>query len=526
MELQEKLNLITNNKYGFDCKSAVLDSNAGICFLEFYYNDGTILTAEVKDLCGKAITEFLPEGFGYNVKYIKNFVTEDSIRQFIVDFILNSCPSIAYIIDKIEISDISVIYLLVAEEQQDYVKSKKLSQVLALALKNRFECEFKINILYKPNMIDFTYKEEDAVIIDAKKFIKVTDKNVVVGTEISNDATYIRDSKICNNVIVICGHISNIQEKFTKPKVKQGEDAEQVINYFKNPNIPLAERKEAGQRQYFKFKLTDFTDEILCTYFPKAEDVNKFKTLVDGQPVIVMGEVKEDMYNGVNLKITNISTCTLPKIWEEEIDYKSEKDYYEFVSPEDVVYTNQVGLFSMFDTPKIAPFLKDNEFVVFDFETTGLNPYNGDKIVEIGAVKVINGIICQKFRSLVNPEMHIPEDSSRVHGIFDEDVVDSPTAEKVLQDFYKFTRGCILVGYNVNFDYSFLIKQGKESRYNFTAKTFDVLDLARQSIKGLKHYKLKDVCKYLGVTLDNAHSAIYDTIATAEVLIKLADQIN
>lgn len=525
MNIDEKLNQVTNNIYEFTCKSAVLDSSAGVCFLEFYYNDGTILSPEVKSICGKAVSEFLPEGFGYNIKYIKNFVTDGSVRDFVVDCLKTNCPSIAYIIDNISISDPSVIKLSVAEEQQGYARSKNIAKLLAESLKERFDCNFNINISYLPNMIDFVVEEETVIENFAPKYIVVDNKTCIIGEEITNNATYIRDSKHIGSVITVCGNIKDISQKFTRPRVKEGEDAEKKYEYFKNPNVPLAERKEAGQRQYFKFRLEDFTGDIICSFFPKADEAEKFSSLSNDDAVIICGEVKEDKFNGITLKVTNVSSCTLPQKWEEEIDYKPEKAYYQYVKPQELTYTNQVGLFNMFDTPKVAPFLKDNDIVVFDFETTGLNPYNGDKIIEIGAVKVVNGILSQSFRTLVNPEMHIPEESTRVHGIVDEDVVDAPKAQEALQDFYKFTRGCLLVGYNVAFDYGFLIKQGRECKYNFEAKTFDVLDLARKSIKGLKHYKLKDVCKYLGVTLDNAHSALYDTIATAEVLIKLADQI-
>lgn len=521
MSIEQKLNEITNNIFNFECKSAVLDSDAGICFLEFYYNDGTMLSPEIKEICSRAVSEFLPEGFGYSIKYIKNFVTKASVRDFIIDYIKKTSASIAFIIDSVEVSDPSIIKLSVAEEQQEYIQNRKFTKHLAEALKERFGVEFNIKISYKPDMINFVIEEETVISDMSPKYIEVQDKTVVVGEQISANATYIRDSKHIGEIITICGKVCDLSVKFTRPKVKEGEDAEKVYAYFKNPNIPLAERKEAGQKQYFKFRVEDFTGDIICSYFPKAEELQKFEQVENGNSVILSGEVKEDKFNGITLKVLNLSFCLLPQKWEEEIDYKSEKAYYEFIKPKDLVYTDQVGLFSMFDTPKIAPFLKDNEIVVFDFETTGLNPYNGDRIVEIGAVKVVNGIISQSFCSLVNPEMHIPESSSAVHHILDEDVVNAPKAEQALQDFYKFTRNCILVGYNVAFDYGFLIKQGKESRYNFEAQTFDILELARKSIKGLKHYKLKDVCKYLGITLDNAHSALYDTIATAEVMIKL-----
>ena len=73
MELEEKINRLTDNKYGFTFKNAVLDSSTAVCSVEFYYNDGTLLTQEIKDLCQSIVTDFLPRGYTYNITYIKKF---------------------------------------------------------------------------------------------------------------------------------------------------------------------------------------------------------------------------------------------------------------------------------------------------------------------------------------------------------------------------------------------------------------------------------------------------------------------
>ena len=161
---------------------------------------------------------------------------------------------------------------------------------------------------------------------------------------------------------------------------------------------------------------------------------------------------------------------------------------------------------------------------MFDFETTGLNLNGSDKIIEIGAVKVVKGKIVEKFECFVNPEMHIPLDASKVHGIYDKDVKDAYAYDQVLADFYKFTRNCYLSGYNIKgFDMVFLKHFGKLSGYNFDNPLLDVYPLAQKLVIGVKNYKLGTVCEKMGVLLDNAHRAVYDTIATAELLIKLTE---
>lgn len=120
----------------------------------------------------------------------------------------------------------------------------------------------------------------------------------------------------------------------------------------------------------------------------------------------------------------------------------------------------------------------------------------------------------------------IPAESSAISGIVDDDVKDAPIDSMVLQDFYKFTRNSIIIGYNIlNFDNAFLLGQGKKSRWNFDNEFEDVYKLAQKYVKGVKNYKLGTIASHLGVTLDNAHRAVYDALATAEVFIKIAEQI-
>jgi DNA polymerase III epsilon subunit family exonuclease len=296
--------------------------------------------------------------------------------------------------------------------------------------------------------------------------------------------------------------------------------------HFRDSSIPEEERLNAGQKRIYRFVLEDFTGEISGVFFPKKGEEDLLEKVAENSTVIVCGDIKDVSLFGISIRIKSLSFCTLPDEWEEKIDYKKEKSYYEYVFPEDMVYTDQVGLFSLGGEPEVAPYLKQHDIVVFDFETTGKYPYGGDKIIEIGAVKVINGAITQKFHTLVDPKMHIPEESTLIHHLTDADVAGAITADKALQDFYKFTRGCVLSGYNiVGFDCHFLNIEGKQSRYNFDNPVIDVYPLAQRNVKGIKNYKLGTVSKALGVTLDNAHSALYDTIATAEVLIKLAKYI-
>ena len=126
---------------------------------------------------------------------------------------------------------------------------------------------------------------------------------------------------------------------------------------------------------------------------------------------------------------------------------------------------------------------------------------------------------------MVKPSCHIPEDTTKVHGITDDMVVNAPSIRQVMPDFYKFCYGSTIMAYNIDFDYKFISVWGKKQGIVFDNKQMDALLLARLYVPGLKNFKLGTVCKKLGVSLENAHRAVYDAMATAEVVIKIGPNI-
>lgn len=205
--------------------------------------------------------------------------------------------------------------------------------------------------------------------------------------------------------------------------------------------------------------------------------------------------------------------------------HKEEKleETYKYVKPEMYISLKQDNLFDV--SVDVNDYLKNNKFVVFDLETTGLF-FTQHEIIEIGAVKIENGKITETFSTLIKPEGKISEEITKITGITNEMVKDAPSFQNVLCDFYKFCEGCVLVGYNIlEFDIKFLNYHANKFGVDFDHKIEDALILARKFCLGLKRYKLKDVCNHLEIVLENAHRALFDTIATAEVFIKLSNYL-
>ena len=144
-----------------------------------------------------------------------------------------------------------------------------------------------------------------------------------------------------------------------------------------------------------------------------------------------------------------------------------------------------------------------------------------DKIIELGAVKLVNGEITEKFSSLIACPERLSKEIVALTGIKDEDLVGKPEVDKVLADFYKFTDGAILVGHNVGFDYRFVQYYGEQCGYMFDKKQYDTLALAQEVLRGkLANYKLNTVADYYGFEF-NHHRAFEDAAVTAKVLIEL-----
>ena len=162
----------------------------------------------------------------------------------------------------------------------------------------------------------------------------------------------------------------------------------------------------------------------------------------------------------------------------------------------------------------------DDPVVVFDIETTGFSQ-NRDRIIEIGAVKIIDGQIVDKYSTFINPEIPIPYEIEKLTSINDDMVINAPKIEEVLPEFFKFTEGCSLVAHNASFDVGFINKNAERMGLKTDFTVIDTVGLSRILLPDLNKYKLNLVAKALGVSLENHHRAVDDAGATAEIYCKL-----
>ena len=165
-----------------------------------------------------------------------------------------------------------------------------------------------------------------------------------------------------------------------------------------------------------------------------------------------------------------------------------------------------------------------NTYVSVDLETTGLNPKH-DKIIEIGAVKVVNGKITEAFESFVNPHRKLSAQVMELTHISDEQLLHAPEIEDVLKCFLEFAGDEILLGHRILFDYSFLKRAAVNSNLSFERQGIDTLKLARKYLPDLESKRLPFLCSYYQIDYV-AHRALEDARASHLVYQRLAKEFD
>jgi DNA polymerase-3 subunit epsilon len=169
--------------------------------------------------------------------------------------------------------------------------------------------------------------------------------------------------------------------------------------------------------------------------------------------------------------------------------------------------------------------LVDLAYTVFDTETTGLSPDEGDEIISIGAVRVVNGRVLrtETFERLVDPRRRIPAVSYAIHGISGEMVRGQPLIEQVLPEFARFAADTVLVGHEVGFDMSFIARKEHSAAVHFSQPVLDTRALSLILHPEHERHSLEAIAERLGVSVVGRHTALGDALVTAEVFVRLLE---
>ncbi len=492
-----KINEKFQDKFNFlKTYNVVYSQEKKTCCLTFLYPEDKSLSDEDK----LAVTEFVKNTLALKgeliVKFRKSYLDEDLIIKAFLNFMKNQFPSIVGFIDKETISvqrnfAQSIIKIKIDSEFLDYISEEEIKKQTKKQLEKQFITEIFLEIEKANIAKEVNLKPRETFKAKIPRY-DVEEKRNLFGGEIAPHPEFIKNVKGEKKSVILAGKIENFEKK--SYEVKKGKNA-------------------GKQKNYFAFTLFDTTSRIDVRYFTTISNEKQMDKLLNGDQVLILGDV-EEFNRKLTLYIKAISRCVLP----EKIEFKQplSKDY-EVVEIVPYSILSQENIFKK--TVIFNPFVEHGDFVVFDVETTGLN-YETDELLEIGAVKIHDGKIVSKFQSLIKPRNPIPPSATAINNITDSMVSSSPSADAVVRDFYRYTRGCGLVGYNVSFDQKFILQEAKKQNIIFDNEFIDLLPIAKSKLR-LPHYKLSDVVKRLEITLDGAHRAYADALATAEAFLKL-----
>jgi len=171
--------------------------------------------------------------------------------------------------------------------------------------------------------------------------------------------------------------------------------------------------------------------------------------------------------------------------------------------------------------------LRQITYVVFDLETTGLRPSEGDDIVELGAARVVNGrvLTMETFDRLINPGRPIPPASVEFHGITDDMVADKPPLAQVLPQFQTFAVDAVLVAHNAAFDLKFLERDAAACGVRFEQPVLDTLLISAFLDPAESDHSLDAIAARLGIGFSRRHSAIGDALVTAAILVRQIERL-
>lgn len=156
------------------------------------------------------------------------------------------------------------------------------------------------------------------------------------------------------------------------------------------------------------------------------------------------------------------------------------------------------------------------DYVAFDLETTGLS-LETDQIIEIGALKVKDGKVVERFMEFLKPDQSISAIITGITGITNEMVEDARDTQTVMKDFIEFCGDFVLVGHNIMFDYKFCKMYASKYGYSFEKQGIDTLKIARKIHKDFESKSLGALCEHYHITNQAAHRAYHDALATAKL---------
>ncbi|SHH99875.1 PolC-type DNA polymerase III [Sporanaerobacter acetigenes] len=476
----------------------------------------------------------------------------------LVCFIEKEIPSSSGWIKNLEWKMEGTNFILICDSEviSYALKKNNIEKMISQKIKKELGINVVVTVSFVANSVDM-----DELLI---KKIEEEEKELAQNIAIDENSNDIKDGKEAFNKNTNYIYGKNIEGDLTK-----------LCNIDSNTGTAIVEgelfqiesREIKGGKILFTFNITDYTNSITVKAFIKKKDKEEFEFYIkEGVFAKIEGDVIYDNYSrSLAIILKNLNTIEKIGRKDNSADKRVELHLHTQMSAMDgitsfsrmakrakdwghsaiaitdhgVVQSFPEGMeaskkydlkviyglegYLVNDIRSIVTNCKgrslNTEYVVFDIETTGFSPIN-NKITEIGAVKIKNGEIIDRYSQLINPEVPIPEKIVDLTGITDELVRNKPTIDNILPGFYNFIEGSVLVAHNASFDVGFIRQNLSKLGIDIENPVLDTLELTRNLFPELKSHKLNIVAKHLNVSLENHHRAVDDAEATAHIFLK------
>lgn len=451
---------------------------------------------ELKDKVADKVESLAPKEFRFVNVNIKKIATNgDLITNAIFNYIKENYPSASIFLKMTDVVCVpngeKVNYTLkLPKDSADYMINGGAIKKINDFLGRNFCADFTGFVEEKEvtETVDLTLQDvfESELEHIERRTIRVLDIIPIDDVSMGETALYIEDAT--GGEVVVCGTITDIAQKETK-----------------------------NGKPFLIIYLDDKTGKTSGVYFAKKNTWDRIKRLEIGDSIIVRGTFGE--YNGrKSFTIDKINRCTFPPNFVKKEKFKKKAPLeYSLIYPTEAT---SVKVKSVFDSEDPLPDeLVNNEYVVFDLETTGLEvTTNG--IIEIGAVRIRNGKIIEQFQTFVKADYPLSEEIIKLTSITPKMIENAPKTSAVIPDFMKFIDGTILVGQNIEFDLKFIRRFANDLEYDVGNDTMDTMEMSRKLVPSLKKNDLHTLAEYFNIEFQH-HRALADAYATADIFIEL-----
>ena len=454
-------------------------------------------TQEDVQYASRVCEKYVPAGFTGKASVMKSVPDSAAVARFIKEYLTQKYPVVSAFLEE---GDIRVeagvgggnFVLSLSKDAAARLSGDLFIDELTRELSLRFCGVWSGEITLRERkefVIEQT--EEPVEYALSSRYFPIADYIAVDGAKPEN-AIYIADLNSEMEQVTVCGNVLYVEE-----------------------------RKDKKERPFFSFTLSDGTGQLRSVYFAKKATIEKVRKVKRGDYICLTGD--NQIFNGgLSFSAKKLDFGRPPKDFvPEERPSLPVPARYKKVVPVPIADYEQSDMFGKQALPQE---LVERDFVVFDLETTGLNntAVGGtmDHIIEVGAVRIHEGKISEKFSSFVACPIKISEEITKLTGIDAGMLVGAPEVGDVMADFYKFCDGAALVAHNTQFDIKFVSHYAGLEGYRFEHELYDTLTFSQRTLR-LNNYRLNTVADHFNFKF-NHHRAFDDAFVTAKIFIELA----